>query len=141
MAQYEKAYATMHSLAETSEHAYAQYYLGMMHLNGQSVEQDFEEAGSWFRKASKQGIPRAQFKLATQYLNGQGFALDYKMAYGWFRVAAAQGHQKSIAAVSNVTEMISEEEMEEAELLSRQLIEKYRPGEKEGEKLKRAESE
>ena len=43
MGEYNKSYSTMRSLAESSNHAYAQYYVGMMHLNGQGVEQNYKE--------------------------------------------------------------------------------------------------
>ena len=32
MADYEKAFKTMQSLAETSDHGYAQYYLSLIHI-------------------------------------------------------------------------------------------------------------
>ncbi|MEM6998969.1 MAG: sel1 repeat family protein, partial [Pseudomonadota bacterium] len=40
MGDYDKAFTTMQSLAETSDHGFAQYYLGMMYMKGQGVEQD-----------------------------------------------------------------------------------------------------
>ena len=46
---YETAYNTMISLAKTSDDKIAQYYLGVMYMKGQGVEQDFEKAGEWFR--------------------------------------------------------------------------------------------
>ena len=42
---YETAYNTMISLAKTSEDKIAQYYLGIMYMKGQGVEQDYEKAG------------------------------------------------------------------------------------------------
>ncbi len=125
--QYNKAYSTMRSLAESSDHGYAQYYVGMMHLKGQGVKQDYEEAGVWFRKASEQSIPQAQFKLGSLYLNGQGLPQDYEFAYSWFRVASIHGHKKSIDAISTAREKLSEEEMKEAEKLSLEFIQKYGP--------------
>lgn len=127
MGDYKKAYSTMRALAESSDHAYAQYYVGMMHLNGQSVKQDYEEAGKWFRKASEQSISQAQYKLAMLYAEGQGLPQDYEYAYAWFRVAAIQGHNKSIEAIAGVREKLSEEELTEAEKLSSELIVKYGP--------------
>ena len=65
MADYEKAFKTMQSLAETSDHGYAQYYMGMMYLKGQGVEQDYKAASDWFRKASEKNIAQAQYKLGN----------------------------------------------------------------------------
>ncbi len=45
MGDYDKAYTTMRARAESTNHSYAQYYIGMMYLNGQGVKQDYEEAG------------------------------------------------------------------------------------------------
>lgn len=129
MGQYKKAYSTMRSLAESSDHAYAQYYVGMMHLNGQGVEQDYEEAGRWFRKASEQSIPQAQYKLGLLYMNGQGLPQDYEFAYSWFRVGATHGHNKSIQAIAGAREKLSDEELKEAEKLSAEYITKYGPKE------------
>lgn len=131
MGQYDTAYATMRSLAESSNHAYAQYYVGMMHLNGQGVAQDYEEAASWFRKAAEQSISQAQYKLGNLYLNGQGLPRDYEFAYSWFRVAAIHGHRKSIDALPGAREKLSEDELKEADKLSQEFIKKYGP--KEGE--------
>ena len=127
MGQYNKAYSTMRSLAESIDHTYAQYYVGMMHLKGQGVEQDYKEAGVWFRKASEQRIPQAQFKLGSLYMNGQGLPQDYEFAYSWFRVAAIHGHKKSIEAMPGAREKLSKEEMKEAEKLSLEFIRKYGP--------------
>ena len=127
MGQYDKAYSTMRSLAESSDHGYAQYYVGMMHFKGQGVPQDYQAAAAWFRKASEKSIPQAQFKLGSLYQDGQGLPQDYEFAYSWFRVAAIHGHKKSIAALPSAREMLSEEELKEAEKLSLEFIEKYGP--------------
>jgi len=129
MGQYKKAYSTMRSLAESSDHGYAQYYVGMMHLNGQGVEQDYDEAGRWFRKASEQSIPQAQYKLGMLYFEGQGLPQDYEFAYAWFRTGAVHSHSKSIQAISTAREKLSEEELKEAEKLTADLIAKYGPKE------------
>ncbi len=127
MGQYDKAYSTMRSLAESSNHAYAQYYVGMMHLNGQGVEQDYKEAGRWFRKAAEQRIPQAQYKLGMLYMKGQGLPQDYEYAYSWFRVGASHQHKKSIEAIARAKEKLSEEELKEAEKLGLEFIGKYGP--------------
>ena len=60
---YETAYNTMISLAKTSDDKIAQYYLGVMYMKGQGVEQDYEKAGEWFRKASEQGLAVARLAV------------------------------------------------------------------------------
>ncbi len=136
MGQYDKAYSTMRSLAGTTNHAYAQYYVGMMLLNGQGVEQNYEEAANWFRKAAEQSIPQAQYKLGMLYMQGQGLPRDYEFAYAWFRAGASHKHNKSIEAISSAREKLSAEELQEAEKLSAELIEKYGPKPEDAEKPK-----
>lgn len=129
MGQYETAYNTMRSLAETADHSYAQYYLGMMYLNGQGVEQNYEEAGKWFRKAAEHGVPQAQYKLGYLYNKGQGLPKDLEYAYAWYRVGAEYNHQKSINSITEVKGQLTEEELKEAEKLSMDFIKQYGPKE------------
>jgi TPR repeat protein len=133
MGDYERAYATMRSLAEATDHAYAEYYLGMMYLNGQGVEQSYKEAGEWFLKAAKNRVPQAQNKLAGLYAEGRGMPRDMERAYAWYRVAAAHNHQLSIEALDGARARLSPEELAEAEKLAEQWITEYGPDEKSGE--------
>lgn len=132
MGEYEKAYNIMRSLAEASNHAYAQYYVGMMYLNGQGVEQDYSKAGEWFLKAAENRVPQAQYKLGRLYFDGQGLPRDFERAYAWFRVGAVHNHKLSIDSLEDARNNLSESELEEAEKLSLEFIEKYGPGEESG---------
>lgn len=127
MGDYEKAFTTMQSLAETSDHGYAQYYLGMMYMKGQGVEQDYKSASEWFRKASEKSIPQAQYKLGDLYFKGRGVPKDYEFAYVWFSVGASFKHKLSMASVDKAKEKLSEEELTEANKLIATYIEKYGP--------------
>ena len=127
MGDYQTAYNTMRSLAETADHAYAQYYVGMMYLNGQGVEQSYDDAGTWFRKAAEHGISQAQFKLATLYFNGQGVPRDYEYAYAWYSVGAVHNHKQSQDAIADAKAKLSAEELTEAEKLSEKFIRDYGP--------------
>lgn len=124
---YDKAYATMRSLAETTDHAYAQYYVGMMFLKGQGVAQDYKEAGQWFLKAAEQRIPQAQFQLGSLYLSGDGLPRDPEQAYAWFKVGASHHHAKSTNSIDKARKQLSAEELAEAEKLSSRWIEQYGP--------------
>ncbi len=126
MGDYQAAYNTMRSLAETADHAYAQYYVGMMYLNGQGVTQSYEDAATWFRKAAEHGIPQAQNKLATLYNNGQGLPRDYEFAYAWYAAAAAQNHAKAQEALPEAKARLSPEELREADKLAEKFIREYR---------------
>ena len=126
---YERAYNTMRSIAETSEDGLAQYYVAMMYLRGQGVEQDYGEAAQWFRKAAERRIKQAQFRLAELYMQGRGVPRDYEYAYAWYRTGAEHEHKKSIGALPSARENLSAGELEEAEKLARKFIRQYGPKE------------
>jgi hypothetical protein len=127
LGEYDKAYTTMRSLADTANHAYAQYWVGMMFLQGQGVEQDYAEAGVWFRKASEQSIPQAQYKLGTLYMQGQGLPRDFEQAYAWFKVAAAHNHALATQALNDTRSKLTAEELAEAEKAAGQLVKAFGP--------------
>ena len=127
MGDYEKSFTTMQSLAETSDHGYAQYYMGMMYMKGQGVEQDYKNASKWFRKASEKAIPQAQYKLGDLYFKGRGVPKDYEFAYVWFSVGASHQHELSLAAINKVKGKLSEEELSEANKLIATYVKKYGP--------------
>jgi TPR repeat protein len=128
MGDYEKAYNTMISLAKTDDKdALAQYYLGVMYMKGQGVEQDYKQAGEWLRKASENRLPQAQYKLANLYTEGKGVPRDYEFAYLWYSAGAAHNHALSKNAVDNAKARLSESELKEAEKLIPEFIGKYGP--------------
>jgi len=129
MGDYETAYNTMISLAKTSDDGLSQYYLGVMYMKGQGVEQDYEEASKWLRGAAEKGVPQAQYKLATLYTEGQGVPQDYEYAYIWYSVGAAHKHQLSLNAVDGAKEKLSPEELKEADKVITEYIEEYGPKE------------
>ncbi len=127
---YDTAYNTMYSLADTSNDGMAQYWVGVMYLKGQGVEQDYEEAGKWFRRAAEQSIPQAQYKLGKLYSDGEGVPQDNEFAYVWYSVGAAHQHNKSMAAADSIESILSEDELKEANKLIADYVEKYGPKEK-----------
>ena len=129
MADYEKAFTTMQALAETSDHGYAQYYMGMMYLKGQGVDQDYKTASNWLRKASEKNIPQAQYKLGDLYFKGMGVPKDYEYAYIWFSVGASHKHNLSEKAINKAKTKLSEEELKEADKVIATYIKKYGPSE------------
>lgn len=128
MGDYETAYNTMISIAKTRESdPLPQYYLGVMYMKGQGVEQNYEEASKWLRKAAENRLPQAQYKLANLYTLGKGVPKDFETAYIWYRVGASHNHAMSVDALSNAKEKLSETEYEEAEKVIDDYIEKYGP--------------
>ena len=129
MADYEKAFTTMQSLAETSDHGYAQYYMAMMYLKGQGVDQDYKSASDWFRKASEKNIPQAQFKLGELYFKGRGVPKDPEFAYIWFSVGASHTHKLSVSAIQKAKTKLSPDELKEAYKVIATYIKRFGPQE------------
>ena len=125
MGQYDKALQTLLPLAQTSNHALAQYYLGIMYSNGQGVPQDFKEASKWFHNAAQQGTAQAQFRLGELYASGKGVPQDFEQAYAWFSVASHLGHSKAAESLKAASEKLSPDEITEAKRLADEFISKY----------------
>lgn len=112
-------------LAETNNHAYAQYFLGRMYERGEGVPQDRKTAAEWYRKAAEKGVNDAQFRLASMYESGDGVQKDMEYAYGWYSVAAHLGSAKAGPALARTKGEMRADEFIEADKLSRDLITKY----------------
>jgi tetratricopeptide (TPR) repeat protein len=123
--KYEEALKTFLPLAETSNHAFAQYFLARMYADGQGVPQDHKLAAEWYQKAAHQGVADAQYRLGSLYESGEGVPVDMEYAYGWYSVAAHLGNAKGSQAMEQAKSKLSGNEMVEAEKLSRDLINKY----------------
>lgn len=125
MGDYEHALQILMPLAETSDHAYAQYYLGVMYANGQGVERNFEEAARWFRAAAEKGVASAQAKLANLYETGRGVPRDMEFAYAWYAVADALGNTRASQRMKKPLQNMSSDEQEHAMELAEEFIAKY----------------
>lgn len=119
---YETALNTFMPLAETNDDGWSQYFLGRMYANGQGVEQDYEAAAQWYRKAAEKGLHDAQYRLGRLYAAGQGVPVDNEYAYGWYSVAAHQENPKAIEALERARMNLSAEQIVEANKLAEQLI-------------------
>ena len=126
---YDTAFNTMMSLADSTEDPMAQYWLGVMYLKGQGVEQNYEEAANWLRRSAQQSVPNAQFKLAGLYADGNGVPQDNEYAYIWYSVGASHQHAKSVNAVADAKAKLSAEELAEADKAVPEFIEKFGPKE------------
>ena len=125
MGNYDQALETLMPLANTANHAYAQYFLGRMYAAGQGVEQDPAEAAKWYQKAAEQGVAEAQFRLGGLYQHGDGVPQDMEYAYAWYSVATHLGHAKATGAFAESKDQLTAEEFAEAQKLSQDLINRY----------------
>ena len=70
----------------------AQFELAWAYEQGEGVEQSYEEAEKWYRKAADQGHANAQYNLGVFYERGRGVVQSYEEAVKWYRKAADQGY-------------------------------------------------
>ncbi len=74
---------------DTSSDAYVDR--GYNYANGIGVEQDYEKALKYYRKAADMGNMIAQYDLGIMYDDGTGVEQDYEQALEWYQLSADQG--------------------------------------------------
>lgn len=75
--------------------AEAQWQLGVLYHDGDSVPKDDVKAVEWFQRAAEQGYVRAESTLGAYYWAGRGVPRDFSKAYFWSQLALAQGDENS----------------------------------------------
>ena len=98
-----------------------------MYHNGRGVPQDDAEAAKWFRKASEQGFAKAQYNLSFMYGNGLGVPQDIVLAHMWSSLAAAQGHKSAQENRDNAAELMTPDQIAEAQRMAREWMAKHQP--------------
>ena len=78
-------------LAERDD-AEAQYYAGAMYEAGLGVEQSYDKAVKWYRRAAEQGLVMAQHHLGVLFETGEGVGKNHARAIEWYLRAAEQGY-------------------------------------------------
>jgi hypothetical protein len=74
----------------------AQVTLANMYRDGKGVlDQDYQAAMDWYRKAAEQGSAEAQHNVGSIYCSGDGVPQDYSLAMEWYRMSAKQGYAES----------------------------------------------
>src|SRR3972149_5714594 len=105
-------------------HAGAQNNLGNSYHEGEGVPQDFKEAVKWSRKAAEQGNADAQFSLGSMYFEGKGVPQDDVLAYMWFNISAYNGNSSETKARDAMMKVMTPSQIEEAQTLTREWLEK-----------------
>jgi len=72
-----------------------QFQLGKAHEIGSGMNQSYEEAGMWYRKAAESGDVKAMVNLGRMYLLGLGTKQDPKEAMHWLKLAASHDATKA----------------------------------------------
>ena len=69
---------------------------GMMHIHGEGMEQNYEEAMNCFKKAADDDYAMAEYYLGQMYENGFGCDQDYDKAFDWYQKAANQDYAPAL---------------------------------------------
>ena len=80
----------------------AQNTLGFLYLNGQGIEQNDEEAVTWFRRAAHDGYAAAQYNLAVMYKLGQGVEQSHPESIKWMQASANQSYVEAQSNLGNL---------------------------------------
>lgn len=88
-----KAYEGLLELANKND-AEAQYFLAIMYRNGMGVEQSYEKAIQWYKKAADQKHAHALQGLSEMYFEAKGVPND--MTYGTMREIGTKYLKRSV---------------------------------------------
>ena len=70
-----------------------QHRLGVMYLEGDGVDRNYEKAFNYLLKAAKQGNGNAQSAIAGMYFDGKGIQRDEEEALFWSNKACSNGDE------------------------------------------------
>jgi len=89
-------------LAEQGD-ADAQWQLGILYHDGDTVPKDDAVAVQWFERAAEQGYVRAQSTLGAYYFAGRGVPQDLSKAYFWSQLALAGGDKDNRLRIEDLS--------------------------------------
>ena len=79
---------------------------------------------------AERGDIKALFQLGDKYAKGEGVEQDYVAAHIWFNLAAAGGHKEAAASRSVFSQLMTPEQVAEAQKRARQWFAQHQEGEK-----------
>lgn len=116
--------------AEASHYA-AMSELGFAYLQGNGTVKDYGEAYRWLLQAANEktrsrwsDAHRARNAVGVLYEYGGGVDKDNVLAYAWYNIAMSGGYEKAQANLSRMEKLLNQEEIREAQTLSRE----WKPG-------------
>ena len=102
--------------------------LAQLYAAGEGVTQDEARAIEYLVEAAEAGHAVSQVELGRRYGAGEGFEQDYVQAHKWVNLAAASGDEGAADARAAYTQLMSPEQIEEAQELARAWTEARRAG-------------
>lgn len=85
-----KAFELCAKLTQTGDH-HAMNLMGLMYMNGKSVEKDKKKGMEWYQRAADKGNVFALTNLASDYYRGENVEQDYNKALQLYQEAANKG--------------------------------------------------
>ena len=71
-----------------------QFQLGLIHYEGDKVEENHEKAFYWIKKSAEQGNSMAQLYTGMMYFCGHGIEKDYQ-SFRWLEKSSEQGQPEA----------------------------------------------
>jgi len=96
--------------------AYADYSAGVDAYK----KKDYRKAKEEFQILADQGNADAQIMLGYMFASGKGVLQDYIQAHLWFNLAAAQGKDRAVEARDKIAEVMTPQQVAEAQYLARE---------------------
>jgi len=93
------------------------YSLGLKYLHGKGVTQNYAKAVRLFKKAARQGYPRADYQLGMMYRDGVGVGRNKNAAIKRFRIAASWGEVDAKSALERLLSVTASSKNDVASLL------------------------
>lgn len=81
----------------------ASYYLALLYLHGQGIDQNVNRAIMLLNNASNAGDADSMYLLAEIYYKGIGVAKDIKLAFKYYDSAAKLGNEKAISRLNTIS--------------------------------------
>jgi len=92
------------------------FFTGCFKNTGSSPD-NYKTAMFWSLRSADSGSVSARKMLGAMYYLGDGVPKDLKIAYMWYKLAADQGDPSAKTFLSMITQLLSENELSEAQML------------------------
>lgn len=92
------------------------------------LEEDASAAAPWLQRAAQAGDVESQHQLGRLHIQGSGVAQDYVQAHKWLNVAAAGGSTAAFDMRAVVADLMTPEQLAEAQARARQFFAEAQPG-------------
>jgi len=84
----------------------------------------YDNAYNGFVELAKGGSSISQYYLGLMYISGMGVLQDFRQAHMWLNIASSRGHKKARMRLEKLTQVMTADQVAEAQNLARQRIAK-----------------